>query len=911
MMTKPFGGIAALSPSSRWVMLGVRVRVSGIGRRAGLRPLAALILCACALAGAVDAPVRAAAQDQDTDDRQHILVLFSNETHMPASESVFEGFRNALPAELSDRRVLFSEYLDANRFPGGMQEQMLAFLQAKYAAIRIDVVVSVGPEALRFLGEHQSALFPRAATVFVGVSDASLQGLTLPPNATGVISRFDVVATVDLALAVQPNAQRLIVVTGASNFDKEWEQRARSDLQPLERKLQVTYLAGLAMPDLLREVGQAPANTIILFLSVLEDGAGKIYTSRDAAERVAAAASAPVYGVYDTYLGRGIVGGYIASFESMGAEAARLTQRLLAGAAPQSLPPGVGGAMSFIVDWRQLERWGLSEARLPPDTIVRFQEPSLWSRYRWHIAALLAVMAVQALLITGLLVQARRRKHAEQSLRNTEERMSLAVESTNLGLWQLYVPTYDIWANDTCRALLGLDPKETLTPQSFFNVYHADDRERVTRTCREAVAQGKSYEQEYRVVGPDGRVRWLLERARTICDAAGKALRMTGVVIDITDRKQAEEALRESEERYRNVVETQTELICRFKPDTTLTFVNDAYCRFFGQRREQLVGTKFIELVPASARAPLFRHLESVMSNPRTQTYEHEVLRPDGSIGWQQWFDHAIVDANGRIVEMQGIGRDITTLRHAELDAEERRKEVTHLTRVAILGELSGALAHELNQPLTAILSNAQAAQRLLAKTPVDLDEVREILADIGSEDKRAGNVINRLRALMKKGEAKLLPLDLNALAEDVLELTHSELVERNIAVKRRLAPGLPDIRGDRVQLQQVVLNLIMNACEAMNGNGAVDRSLEVSTARDGNSRLRLTVADHGHGIPPELLERVFEPFMTTKTDGLGLGLSICRSIVAAHDGRLWGSNNPGGGASFSVSLPVDEGGHA
>jgi len=220
-------------------------------------------------------------------------------------------------------------------------------------------------------------------------------------------------------------------------------------------------------------------------------------------------------------------------------------------------------------------------------------------------------------------------------------------------------------------------------------------------------------------------------------------------------------------------------------------------------------------------------------------------------------------------------------------------------------------LAHELNQPLTAILSNAQAAQRLLAKTPVDLDEVREILADIGSEDKRAGNVINRLRALMKKGEAKLLPLDLNALAEDVLELTHSELVERNIAVKRRLAPGLPDIRGDRVQLQQVVLNLIMNACEAMNGNGAVDRSLEVSTARDGNSRLRLTVADHGHGIPPELLERVFEPFMTTKTDGLGLGLSICRSIVAAHDGRLWGSNNPGGGASFSVSLPVDEGGHA
>jgi PAS domain S-box-containing protein len=872
--------------------------------------VAALALCVCALAGAVGAPARAAAQD--TDDRQHILMLFSNEPHMPASEAVFEGFRNALPAEFADRRVLFSEYLDANRFPGATQERMLTFLQAKYAAIRIDVVVPVGPEALRFLGQHQSALFPRAATVFVAVSDAGLQGLTLPPNTTGVISRFDIIATLDLALALQPNAQRLIVVTGASDFDREWEQRARDKLRPLESRLQVTYLAGLAMPDLLREVAQAPANAIILFLSVLEDGTGKILASRDVVERVAAVASAPVYSVYDTYLGRGIVGGYIASLDSMGAEAARLTLRVLAGAAPRSLPPSAVGAMSFIVDWRQLERWGLSESRLPPGTIVRFQEPPLWSRYRWHIVALVAVMVLQALLIAGLLMQARRRKHAEQSLRNTEERMSLAVESTNLGLWQLDVPTAQLWATDTCRALLGLDPREALTRQSFINVCHPDDRERVMQVCDAALAQGRSDEQEYRVVHGDGSVRWVLDRARTVHDAAGRLLRMTGVVIDITDRKQAEQALRESEERYRNVVETQTELICRFKPDTTLTFVNDAYCRFFERSREQLVDTKFIELVPPSARPALFRHLESVVSNPRTQTYEHEVLRPDGSIGWQQWFDHAIVDGQGRTSEIQGIGRDITTLKRAELEAEERRKEVTHLTRVAILGELSGALAHELNQPLTAILSNAQAAQRLLAKTPVDLDEVREILTDIGNEDKRAGNVINRLRALMKKGEARLLPLDLNALAEDVLELAHSELVERNIAVKRKLAPGLPDIRGDRVQLQQVVLNLIMNACEAMNGNGTVDRRrIEVSTVRDGNSRLRLTVADRGPGIPPELLDRIFEPFMTTKTDGLGLGLSICRSIVAAHDGRLWGVNNPDGGATFSVSLPVCEGGHA
>ena len=249
--------------------------------------------------------------------------------------------------------------------------------------------------------------------------------------------------------------------------------------------------------------------------------------------------------------------------------------------------------------------------------------------------------------------------------------------------------------------------------------------------------------------------------------------------------------------------------------------------------------------------------------------------------------------------------------RRAEAEVEERRKEVTHLTRVAILGELSGALAHELNQPLTAILSNAQAAQRLLAETPVDLDEVREILSDISNDDKRAGDVINRLRVLMRKGEPKVLPLDLNDLANDVLELAHSELIERNVAVTTRLTPGLPNIRGDRVQLQQVLLNLIMNACEAMSDTDSIDRSLAVSTARDGDSKLRLTVADRGSGMSSDLVARMFEPFVTTKAQGLGLGLSICRSIVVAHGGHLWGANNPDRGASFFVSLPIHAEGHA
>jgi C4-dicarboxylate-specific signal transduction histidine kinase len=242
------------------------------------------------------------------------------------------------------------------------------------------------------------------------------------------------------------------------------------------------------------------------------------------------------------------------------------------------------------------------------------------------------------------------------------------------------------------------------------------------------------------------------------------------------------------------------------------------------------------------------------------------------------------------------------------MEIEQRRKEVTHLTRVAILGELSGALAHELNQPLTAILSNAQAAQRLLARAPIDLAELGEILKDIVTDDIRAGEVIARLRALLRKEEANLQPLDLNEVTTEVLALARSELIERHVAVSTRLAPGLPRARGDRVQLQQVMLNLLLNACEAMSANEPAKRILTASTVRDGEGLLLVAIADRGSGIPPDAADRLFEPFFTTKPHGLGLGLSICRSIIAAHGGRLWADNNPDGGATFTFALPTQNG---
>jgi C4-dicarboxylate-specific signal transduction histidine kinase len=287
---------------------------------------------------------------------------------------------------------------------------------------------------------------------------------------------------------------------------------------------------------------------------------------------------------------------------------------------------------------------------------------------------------------------------------------------------------------------------------------------------------------------------------------------------------------------------------------------------------------------------------------------EYRLRRRDGEYRWIADYGIPRYAPDGTFAGYIGSCMDISDGKQGELQLQEQRAELTHLSRVAVLGELTGALAHELNQPLTAILSNAQAAQRFLAQQPASLSEVHEILKDIVDEDKRAGEVIRRLRSLLKKGETLLQPLDMNEVVNDVLDLARADCVSRGVTLQRELAPSLPEVRGDLVQLQQVLLNLIVNACDAMGACEPRDRKLTIATTRDEVGFVQVSVSDCGHGIAPNQLDRLFEPFYTTKTQGLGLGLTICRSIVAAHGGKLAAMNNTTGGARLCVSLPAHDG---
>jgi len=280
----------------------------------------------------------------------------------------------------------------------------------------------------------------------------------------------------------------------------------------------------------------------------------------------------------------------------------------------------------------------------------------------------------------------------------------------------------------------------------------------------------------------------------------------------------------------------------------------------------------------------------------RRRRFEMEYdLERDGQRGYYQLRAEAFERFDGGAVLTRS---DVTARRRAQTEIEEQRRDLSHLARVAVLGQLSGALAHELRQPLSSILSNAEAARHLIKRDALDIDELREILADIVSEDRRATQVIDGLRALLKRGETHTQLIDTRALVQEVLQLARAELVAQRVAATASIDDALPPLVADRVQLQQVLLNLILNAIEAMGSSPVGDRSLTLKVRATDHREVQFSIIDSGPGIPQAMIDRLFEPFVTTKAEGLGLGLSIARSIVVAHGGRIWVENNPQGGAS-------------
>jgi nitrogen fixation negative regulator NifL len=632
-------------------------------------------------------------------------------------------------------------------------------------------------------------------------------------------------------------------------------------------------------------------------------------------------------------------------------------------------------------------------------------------------------------LVAQIFANALARKRADENRRESELRLSLAMDSAEAGLWVLDWDSQTFLVNEKARAMFGYASDEPVTMARFKALVHPDDWSLVHHSIRGATDAGHPVDVEYRIrLREEGSERWIVSRGRPDFRSPGEVERLLGLSMDITERKRAEtrlhqlslaveqspvlvvitdisgkivyvnqkfsevsgyslsdclgktprilksghspisrykelwsrilngetwsgefhnrrkngelyweraiisplldaegrithfvgikediteekrsvEALRTSEELNRVTFEQAAIGIAHLATNGRWLRVNDRLCEIVGYAREELTELTLGDVTfPEDLEQQPELNRKVLSGEIDTYAMEQRYLRKDGAPVWVNLNVSLLRGVNGEAVHFIAVVEDITEQRRAETEARELRGNLAHAGRVTLLGQLASSLAHELSQPLGAILRNAEAAEIMLRDASPDLEEIRAIVDDILKDDQRAGLVIDRLRTLLKRRRIETQPVTLPAVVNEVLSLVRTDATSRHVGFVLSPEPNLPMVSGDRIQLQQVVLNLLVNAMDAMEDCDPENRRIEVAMRQADAAFVEVRVSDAGPGIPAESLDRLFEPFFTSKAKGMGVGLSVSQTIIEAHRGKLWAENGVEGGACFCFTVPV------
>jgi PAS domain S-box-containing protein len=500
------------------------------------------------------------------------------------------------------------------------------------------------------------------------------------------------------------------------------------------------------------------------------------------------------------------------------------------------------------------------------------------------------------------------RKRAEEAAQKIEKELRDVIETIPAMAFSALPNGSNAFANGRWREYTGLSAEDT-AGAGWHSAVHPEDVERHVDKWRASLATGKAFEDEARFRRSDGEYRWFLVRAVPLRDEHGNILKWYGKLTDIEDHKQAEQALRRSEAYLAEAQRlTHTGSFTSDGSSREILYWSEEDFRIWGFDPQQGPPTRemVLQRIHPEDREKVLEKLQKAFHERTGYAAEFRIVLPDGTVRHIHSVGHPVLSASGDVIEVLGTHVDVTERRRAEEALRQAQAALAHVTRVVTMGELVASIAHEVNQPLTGVVAHAGTCLRWLAAQPPNMEEARQYLELIVRDGKRAGEVIGRIRALVKKVPTRKDRLDINTAILEVIALTHSELQRNRVELRTHLSSDLPLVWADRVQLQQVILNLIVNAMEAMSGVGDRPRELVVGAGGSDSNEVFVEVRDSGPGLDPANLPRLFESFYTTKPDGMGMGLSISRSIIEAHDGRLWATPNQPDGAVFRFTLPVE-----
>jgi PAS domain S-box-containing protein len=527
--------------------------------------------------------------------------------------------------------------------------------------------------------------------------------------------------------------------------------------------------------------------------------------------------------------------------------------------------------------------------------------------YRWHHARGEPLRDREGRIIQwyGLSVDIDEAKKAEDRLRRSEAYLAEAEKLNHSGSGA-YTQAEILYLSEEAHRMFGFDPLQGIpSREAVWQRIHPEDLDRTNEIIERAVREKRSFDHDYRIILPDGAIRHIESTNHPVFSASGGLIEIISTGIDVTERKRAKDALRESEAKFRDYAETASDWFWEIGPDYKFTLLTG---NAFGSNPVQRIGTMcWDHALDLETEPEKWRLVWAALdANEPFRDFVYCTVDGNGTPMYVKSSGKPVFDGSGKFLGYRGTGSDVTAIvrgQQAEASLQTVQAELAHVSRVMTLGQLTASIAHEVNQPIGSARNNARAALNFLDRSPPELGEVREALGCIVSDADRAGGIIDRIRDQIKKVPPRSDRFDLNRAIEEVIGLAQSVITENGVSVQSRLASGMAPVLGDRVQLQQVVLNLILNAVEAMRSVHADGRRLLISTNQSEVNGALVAVRDSGPGIDPEHLELVFEAFYSTKS-GMGMGLSICRSIIAAHGGELWAAAAEPRGALFQFTLP-------
>jgi PAS domain S-box-containing protein len=806
---------------------------------------------------------------------RRVLIFNEYGPESPAVAAINQQIRAAIdngPYQIE----FYSEFMETALFPDqATQREFEEWYIHKYSTRRPDVIVAVGPSPIRFMAEVHQKFFPGIPVVYCGSSEELAGNPGLDSSFTGIWEVIEPAKTIDIALKLQPATSHLFVVGGTAPYDVGELAVVRQDLHTYERRLDITYLTNLDMPTLLVRLKALPRQSMVLFTAFGKDAAGhRFIPATQSAPMVAAAANAPVFSLADVTVGQGEVGGYVRSYAAEGAVAGKIVSRILNGERPEQIPI-VRGADTYIFDWPALKRWGIDETKLPPGSIVLHRQPNFWELYKYYVLGAISLIVVEGLLILALFWQRARRRRVEESLRISETRLQEAQGIAHCGAWEWNIATGEIHWSDEMYRILGLRPQSVAPDQRLLQADNMPDR---TAKLEEALQTRQLYCLEHTIVRPDGETRRVVELGQPKYDSRGKPVSVIGTLLDITERRQAEQRLRESEQRFRTMADGAPVMMWISGVDKRCTDFNRGWLEFTGRPIELEIGDGWADGVHSDDLQQCLATYIEAFDARQPFTMEYRLRRNDGQYRWLTDTGTPRFLHDGTFAGYIGCCIDINDQKMAELARREvagRLMNAQEAERTRIARELHDSIGQSIALlTLQMPVSGEPPAGHLGAKH-LSWQDLKDRLKALGTQ-------VSHLSHQIHSSELDYLGLKgaVEGLCREFAEQDSIDVECSCVNVPRKLDSALA---LSFFRVTQEALHNITKHSQA--------KTVHVSLTAD-SAYLVLAIRDDGIGFNTD-----------HSGDHPGLGLVSMRERINLIGGHFAVSSSPGAGTAINAKV--------